>query len=419
MKFNFFILVLLLCVLLDACKSDDKESTTTPVTELMSLDMEVGGSIFNTEISGTTAELKRDLPYNTTTAKVKAIQLSDNTTANIKAGDMLNVGEPISIVLTNSKTNEEKNYSITLTARNYASIVEKHGLLKTDGNQIVNKDGDPVSLAGNSFFWSNNSWGGEKYYTAPVVSWLAFDWETTIVRAAMGVDESGGYLSDKEANINRVKTIVDAAIDQGVYVIIDWHSHHAEDYEDDAIDFFKQMATLYGEYDNVIYEIYNEPLNISWSDKLKPYAENVIAAIRDIDADNMIVVGTPEWSQRVDLAAADPITSSTNIAYTLHFYTVNHKQWLRDRATAALSSGIALFITEWGSIGYTQVDPETNLWMDWCRTNKISHCNWSVNDKVEEWSILSQGANTAGNWTDGEITQAGQLSRNITRSWQE
>ncbi|GIR30139.1 MAG: hypothetical protein CM15mP44_4220 [Candidatus Neomarinimicrobiota bacterium] len=52
---------------------------------------------------------------------------------------------------------------------------------------------------------------------------------------------------------------------------------------------------------------------------LKPYALNVISAIREIDPDNLIVVGTPEWSQRVDLAAEDPITEYTNIAYTLHF----------------------------------------------------------------------------------------------------
>ena len=71
----------------------------------------------------------------------------------------------------------------------------------------------------------------------------------------MGVEDSGGYLDDKNSNLNRIKTIIDAAIKEGVYVIIDWHSHHAEDYTDEAVAFFKDMATLYGSYDNVIYEI--------------------------------------------------------------------------------------------------------------------------------------------------------------------
>ena len=299
------------------------------------------------------------------------------------------------------------------------TVVDIHGLLQVEGNRIVNKNGDAVSLAGNSFFWSNDNWGGERYYTPEVVSWLQEDWNTTIVRAAMGVEDSGGYLDNKTANKERVQTIVDAAIDVGLYVIIDWHSHHAEDNTDEAVNFFQEMATLYGEYDNVIYEIYNEPLDISWSNTIKPYALSVISAIRAIDPDNLIVVGTPEWSQRVDLAAADPITEFSNIAYTLHFYTIYHHQWLRDRANAALENGIALLITEWGLIGYSLVDPEANEWMTWCFDNKMSHCNWAVNDKQEEWSILVPGASTTGGWSDDDLTDSGKLARSIIVNWPE
>ena len=299
------------------------------------------------------------------------------------------------------------------------TVVDVHGLLQVNGNSIVDKNGDAVSFAGNSFFWSNDNWGGERYYEPEVVSWLKKDWNTTIVRAAMGVEDPGGYLDNRTANKNRVKTIVDAAIDEGLYVIIDWHSHHAEDNTNEAVLFFQEMAELYGEHDNVIYELYNEPLDISWTNIIKPYAVSVIAAIRAIDPDNLIVVGTPEWSQRVDLAAADPITGFSNIAYTLHFYTIYHQQWLRDRANAALDDGIALFVTEWGSIGYSLVDPEANKWMTWCFDNKISHCNWAVNDKEEEWSILVPGASTSGGWGNDDLTDAGKLAKNIIMNWPE
>ena len=299
------------------------------------------------------------------------------------------------------------------------TVVDLHGLLQVNGNSIVDKNGDAVSFAGNSFFWSNDNWGGERYYKSEVVSWLKEDWNTTIVRAAMGVEDPGGYLDNKAANKNRVKTIVDAAIDEGLYVIIDWHSHHAEDNTNEAVLFFQEMADLYGEHDNVIYEVYNEPLDISWSNIIKPYAVSVITTIRAIDPDNLIVVGTPEWSQRIDLAAADPIIGFSNIAYTLHFYTIYHQQWLRDRANAALDDGIALFVTEWGSIGYSLVDPEANKWMAWCFDNKISHCNWAVNDKEEELYILVPGASTSGGWKYDDLTDAGKLARNIIQNWPE
>ena len=317
----------------------------------------------------------------------------------------------------NQSCTEDNGHETTADIRPDTTLIDIHGLLEVNGNRIVNKNNEPVSLAGNSFFWSNDGWGGEKYYNSEVVSWLKEDWNTTIVRASMGVEDPGGYLDNKTANKDRVKIIIDAAIQEGIYVIVDWHSHHAEDYVDEAIIFFEEIASLYGDNDNVIYEIYNEPLDISWSETIKPYAISVISAIRAIDPDNLIVVGTPEWSQRIDLAAADPILGFPNIAYTLHFYTVYHHQWLRDRASAALDDGIAIFVSEWGSIGYSIVDTEANNWMTWCFTNKIIHCNWAVNDKEEEWSILVPGASTNGNWNDNDLTEAGKLAKNIILNW--
>ena len=317
----------------------------------------------------------------------------------------------------NQSCTEDNGHETTPDIRPDTTLIDIHGLLEVNGNRIVNKNNEPVSLAGNSFFWSNDGWGGEKYYNSEVVSWLKEDWNTSIVRASMGVEDPGGYLDNKTANKDRVKIIIDAAIQEGIYVIVDWHSHHAEDYVDEAIIFFEEIASLYGDNDNVIYEIYNEPLDISWSETIKPYAISVISAIRAIDPDNLIVVGTPEWSQRIDLAAADPIIGFPNIAYTLHFYTVYHHQWLRDRASAALDDGIAIFVSEWGSIGYSIVDTEANNWMTWCFTNKIIHCNWAVNDKEEEWSILVPGASTNGNWNDNDLTEAGKLAKNIILNW--
>ena len=52
----------------------------------------------------------------------------------------------------NNDGNTEKNPENTPDTM----IVDKHGLLLVDGNKIVNKGGEPVSLAGNSFFWSED-----------------------------------------------------------------------------------------------------------------------------------------------------------------------------------------------------------------------------------------------------------------------
>lgn len=294
--------------------------------------------------------------------------------------------------------------------------------ITTSGNQLL-FGGTPDSVAGPSLFWSNNGWGGEKYYTAGAVSSVAQDWNAELIRAAMGVDEEGGYLEDPAGNLNKVRTVVDAAIANDMYVIIDWHSHHAEDYTQSAIDFFEQMASEYGQYDNVIYEIYNEPLSVSWSGTIKPYAEQVISAIRAIDPDNLIIVGTPTWSQDVDAAANDPITNYSNIAYTLHFYAGTHTQYLRDKAQYALDRGIPLFATEWGTVNAdgdgSVAYNETNVWMDFFEQNNISHANWALNDKDEGASALVAGASANGGWSDGQYTASGTLVRDIVRNWSD
>src|SRR5690606_28606725 len=215
--------------------------------------------------------------------------------------------------------------------------------------------------------------------------------------------------------------------------IIDWHTHNAENHTQEAVEFFSEMAVRYGEYNNVIYEIYNEPLNPArdsdrtWGDVIKPYAEQVIAAIRANDPDNLIIVGTPNSSQDVDVGGRIPITAVNNRADILHFYANTlfcdqRDDWgLIPKAEADLNSGIALFVTEWGTVeglGDGGVNHEsTRQWMDFLRQNNISHANWSLHDKEEGASALNPGASATGGWSDADLTESGRLVRDIIMGW--
>jgi aryl-phospho-beta-D-glucosidase BglC (GH1 family) len=302
------------------------------------------------------------------------------------------------------------------------SPVQKHGNLRVAGKHIVNKNGAVTSLAGPSFFWSNSGWGQERFYTRGAVETFARDWRAGIVRVAVGAQNDGSIIKDRRGNLKRAQTVIEAAIDNGLYVIVDWHSHQAERDLGEAQAFFTHIAKRYGHLPNVMYEIYNEPLDSTdWNTVVKPYAERVIRTIRSIDPDNLIIVGTQSWAQDVDKAADNPIRGQSNILYALHFYAATHKEDLRMRAQYAINKGLPIIISEWGSVTYNgdgYMDVASTLeWMRFAKRNGLSHLNWSVSDKNETASMFRPTASSHGRWRESDLTPSGRLVRDIIRNW--
>jgi endoglucanase len=279
----------------------------------------------------------------------------------------------------------------------------------------VDQSGNAVKLNGMSMFWSN--WAGS-FWNGDVVKFLVSDWKVNLIRCAMGVSNDGGnvgggYLDDPNGNKAKLSAVVDAAIDAGVYVIIDWHVEGRCN-ADQAKPFFSEMSQKYGKYPNVIWETCNEPHGWSWGDGLKSYHEQVIPAIRE-HSSNLIVAGTNTWSQDVDEASRDQLADA-NVAYTLHFYSSMHKQGNRDKTSAAMANGAAIFVTEWGVEQNGEGHGETNVWLDFLRQNSISNAMWGVYDKdSESWAIVRNGASPQGGWTDGDLTDTGRFIRDYFR----
>ena len=66
-------------------------------------------------------------------------------------------------------------------------------------------------------------------------------------------------------------------------------------YMEDAKEFFEYVASTYKDYDNVLYEIMNEPSgSATWKD-CKEYANTIIPIIRKY-TDAIVLVGNPKFS---------------------------------------------------------------------------------------------------------------------------
>ena len=290
---------------------------------------------------------------------------------------------------------------------------DNHGKLSVKGTDIVDENGKMYQLKGVSthgIAWFPDYVNKEAFKT------FRDDWDANLIRIAMYVAEYGGYCNggDKEYLKGLVDTGVKAATELGMYVIIDWHvlqDLNPQAHKEDAKAFFEEMSSKYKDYDNVIYEICNEPNGgTSWSD-VKAYAEEIIPIIRKNAPDAIIIVGTPNWSQDVDVASKDPITGYDNIMYAIHFYASTHKDNIRSKAQTALDNGLPIFVSEFsicdasgdGAIDYA----ETDKWFEFIGSNNLSYAGWNISNKNETSSLIKSSCTKTSGWTEDELSETG------------
>lgn len=322
-----------------------------------------------------------------------------------------------------ANANDEVNKENTETDNNGPSAdsqkddennpLQAHGALSVKGTQLVDKTGKPFQLRGVSTHGLN--WFPE-YVNADAFASMKNDWKINCVRLAMYTAEGDSYCEggNKENLKNIVSQGVEYATDLGLYVIIDWHVLHDLDpnkYKADALAFFDEMSAKYADYDNVIYEICNEPNGGTSWDQIKNYANEVIPVIQKNNPDAVIVVGTPNWSQDVDIAAKDPITGYDNIMYTIHFYADTHRDDLRAKMKTALDAGLPVFCTEFGICDASGAGAnnmtEGNAWIRAMNDAGVSYCIWNLSNKGETSSLIKSDCQKTSGWTADELSEAG------------
>ena len=296
---------------------------------------------------------------------------------------------------------------------------DNHGQLSVKGTDIVDESGSKYQLKGVSTH--GITWFPD-YVNKDAFQSIRDDWDANLVRLAMYTDtgDSNGYCSggDKDSIRGLVDAGVTAATELGMYVIIDWHilnDNNPNSHIDDAKEFFDDVSAKYSSNHNVIYEICNEPNGgTSWSD-IKSYAEIIIPVIRKNDKNAIIIVGTPNWSQDVDIVSEDPITGYDNIMYAVHFYAATHKDDLRNKVKTAISNGLPVFVSEFslcdasgnGGIDYDSSD----VWFDLINDNNLSYASWSLCNKNETSALIKPDSTATSTITIDDLSDAGKYVR--------
>ena len=318
-------------------------------------------------------------------------------------------------------------------AANRVGPVSQYGALKA--GQLSNGHGrifgscpayssTPVKVRGMSLYWSVHS-NGTEFYNDDAVSKMVQDMKIEIIRIPVGTDENcwsgdcaGGYINDPTAQQALVDKVVQSAVKNDIYVIIDWHSHKANNQTDDAKSFFSYMAQQYGKLNNVIFEVFNEPIDQNWA-AIKDYAEKVIAEIRK-HSTNLVLVGSRSYDQFPNEAISSPINDN-NVAYTFHYYANSHDwsggQGEGDHAVAAIKAGLPVFVSEWGTAdangGGNPNDYRNDQWQKWLNDYDLSAANWSASRIDEGTAAFTTNSNRSSfSYTTSGTMVKGFLANN-------
>ena len=211
--------------------------------------------------------------------------------------------------------------------------------LSVQGKHIVNEKGEEVRLVGVSFsdpdkLEKDGQWN-TRYFKE------ARDWGSNVVRFAIHPPNLNKRGWDNYFAL--IDKGVKLAEEQGMYVIIDWHSignlntekYMLDSYDttwEETVKFWETVAKRYkGNSTVAVYELFNEPTSmsgklgeLSWA-TWRPTLEKLIDKIHKIDDEKISLVAGMNWGYFLDEVIENPVNRK-NVAYCSHPYPQKREQ---------------------------------------------------------------------------------------------
>lgn len=242
--------------------------------------------------------------------------------------------------------------------------------LHTDGRWIKDDRDNLVTLRGISFCGFNNQWGEKVLPDYPhkiaKVTNGTNGWYPNVLRLPLKNYHLDTF--SMEQVYQTLQAGVDECVKQQVYCIVDWHVVDGEEGADwrspemqqATKDFWRYMAPRFANYPNVIFELYNEPgypklvTAANWLN-WRNVAQEWVDLIRKEAPRNIILIGSPLWSQITQFASEYPFRGD-NLAYVNHTYKGMEESWPRElgleydweQVFGKAADKVPMFVTEFG-----------------------------------------------------------------------
>jgi endoglucanase len=148
--------------------------------------------------------------------------------------------------------------------------------------------------------------------------------------------------------LNRIKQVVDSALNNGLYAIINMHHHdvlvqNPDAQKDRFLAQWKQISEFFSDYpDSLLFEILNEPHGNLTAAKWNVFLNDALTTIREDNPERIVLIGTAEWGGLGGLPLLE-IPEDENIILTVHYYnpfqfTHQGAEWSGEQSQAWLGT---------------------------------------------------------------------------------
>jgi endoglucanase len=287
--------------------------------------------------------------------------------------------------------------------------------LKVVGTRILNSKGEPVLLRGvnaASMEWTSDGEG----HILKTVNVAIQDWRVNIIRLPLAQDRWFGkareQTDDGRSYRALVRQVVDLCATQQCYVMLDLHWSDCNEWgtnigqhsmpDLNSVTFWKDLAPVYANHPAVLYDLYNEPHDVSWDIWLnggqitdRPNGrragppktfeavgmQKLLDTVRATGAMNVIVAGGLDWAY--DMSGfldghelKDP--TGNGVIYANHCYD-NKRQsvftWIANMEKAAAK--IPVIVSEFGGdSGPSREVPADNWLLHVMQALEDHHWSW-------------------------------------------
>jgi hypothetical protein len=215
--------------------------------------------------------------------------------------------------------------------------------LQVKGNQVIDSEGRPVLLRGvnaASLEWSSD---GESHILETIRVAID-DWNCNIIRLPLSQDRWFGKAPEQNDGGKAYRTLVKEAVDlcssKGCYVILDLHWSDVNEWgqnigqhsmpDRNSLIFWKDFASVYANNPAVIFDLYNEPHDVTWDVWLKGGKINDRPNGPDLPVKEYEAVGMQEMLDAVRLTGAKNVVIAGGLAFSYDLDGILEGRQLKD-----------------------------------------------------------------------------------------